>query len=130
VEAATVPTIDWSDGEYPLIGVYAFRDGDRWSVFVLSRALDGQHDGRDFGDGAIPVTLELPFDTAASVALHRLTGDPRGNNRDALNYEIESLEVPAATASGGTFRVGAETGGMAGGMPPGSIYLYVFEGAE
>ncbi len=130
VETTSVPDLRFYEATYPLIGVYAMREGSRWSVFVLSRKLDGNHDGFDFGDGGTAVTLTLPFRTAETITLHRLTGDPRANNREAMDVDIETLPVPAAAVANGTFRVNAQSGGLASGMPPGSIYLYVFEGVE
>jgi hypothetical protein len=103
------------------------RDGTTWSVFLLSRKLDGQHDGYDFGDGSTPVTLELPFAEASSITLHRLTGDPRESNRHAHNIQPESLSLPASSLKNGAFEVDPATGGLEGGLPAGSIYIYVFE---
>ncbi len=129
VEERSVPTFQRGKDTYPLAGAYALRDGNRWSVFVVSRKLDGQHDGADFGDGTTPVTLRLPFTRARQITLHKLAGDPRSNNREKMNVSIQSQPVPASALKAGVFAVNAETGGLAGGMPPGSIYLYVFEGA-
>ncbi len=44
-----------------------------------------------------------------------------------MNVEIQSQEVPAAALSEGVFSVNDRSGGGPHGMPPGSIYLYVFE---
>jgi len=103
------------------------RDGGRWSVFVVSRKLDGKHDGADFGDGYTPVTLRLPVAKAARITLHKLTGDPRLTNRDKMNIAIQSQEVPAGALVGGVLTVNEQTGGGKGGMPPGSVFLYVIE---
>jgi len=132
VEERSVPTLQRKKAVYPLIGAYAMRDKDRWSVFVLSRKLDGEHDGADFGDGATPVTLHLPFAKATKVTLHKLAGDPRLTNRDEMNIQIKSQEVPAAglDPAARTFAINEKTGGARGGMPPGSVFLYVFEGAN
>ncbi len=127
VTEQSTPTIPDGKNTYPLIGAYAMRDGARWSVFVVSRKLDGKHDGADFGDGCSPVTLHLPFATAGSIALHKLTGDPRQSNMDAMNIAIQSQDIPAAALKGGTFAVNEQTGGRQDGMPPGSVYLYVFK---
>ncbi len=94
--------------DIPLIQPYVYRDGDTYSVFVLSRDLDETHD----------VTLHLPFDSAASTSLYRITGDPRDSNLDTMNIDIEQVAgVPNATSDEYTFP-----------MPPGSVYVYVFEG--
>ncbi len=111
----------------PLIGAYAMRDGAKYSVFVVSRKLDGPHDGVDFGDGYSPVTLHLPFARAGKVTLHTLTGNPRQTNRDAMNIDIQSKELPATVVNSGSLAVNEQSGGGKNGMPPGSIYLYVFE---
>ncbi|NUP98872.1 MAG: hypothetical protein HUU35_03335, partial [Armatimonadetes bacterium] len=123
----TTPTIARQAQEYPLVGAYAFRDGARWTVFVVSRKLDGQHDGVDFGDGTTPVTLRLPFTTARAVTLHKLAADPRLTNREALNVKLERLDLPASSLRDGTLRIDATTGGLPTGLPPGAIYAYVLE---
>lgn len=111
VHANSTPTLAWDGTDRPLIGCYAFRDHQQLSIFVLSRKLDGAHDGYDFGDGSTPVTLRLPAAPAGTGMLHKLTGDPRSSNRDALNLAIES--EPVTLASTYTFS-----------MPAGSIYLF------
>ena len=127
VEELSVPTFQRRKDRYPLVGAYALRDGDRWAVSVVSRKLDGEHDGTDFGDGATPVTLRLPFAKAGKISLHKLTGDPRLTNRKKMNITIQSKDVPAAALAKGAFAINEATGGMEGGMPPGSVFLYVFE---
>ena len=54
VEQQTVPQLTRGGKTYPLIGAYAMRDESRWSVFVLSRKLDGNHVTKrdDFEAGA------------------------------------------------------------------------------
>jgi hypothetical protein len=47
-----------------------------------------------------------------------------------MTIDLQTQEVPAAALEKGTFAVNERTGGGKGGMPPGSIYLYVFEGAR
>ena len=111
--ATDVPTIDLEESPHydarpntPLIQTYAFRDGDKYSIFVLSRRLEGN----------TPVTLRLPFESAASTTLYRLTGDPRANNIDSLNIDIQEEVAANPTSSDYTFS-----------MPAGSVYLFVFE---
>jgi len=105
----------------PLISAYALRDEGAWYVFVLSRKLDGH----DFGDGTTPTTLHLPFEAPASTTLRRLAHpdgtptDPRDNNREALNVTIVSDELDPAAFSPELV--------VEGGMPPGTVYLYVFD---
>ncbi len=130
VQERSVPTFQRGKETYPLVGAYAMRDKDRWSVFVVSRKLDGKHDGSGFGDGFTPVRLALPFARAGKITLHKLTGDPRLTNREKMNIDIQTQEVPAAALEKGALAVNERTGGSKDGMPPGSIYLYVFEGAQ
>jgi hypothetical protein len=114
----------------PLAACYAMRDGDRYSVAVLSRKLDGKHDGQDFGDGVTAVTVRLPFRSAQTMRLHRLVGDPRATNLDAYKVKLESVDVDAAALRDGAFAVDERTGGESGGMPPGTVHVYVFEGVS
>ncbi|MCX5683660.1 MAG: Ig domain-containing protein [Planctomycetota bacterium] len=130
VEEKSVPTLARKDKALPLVGAYAMHDGARWSIFVVSRKLDGKHDGADFGDGSTPVTLRLPVAKAAKITLHKLTGDPRLTNRDKMNIAIQDQEVPAAALAGGVLAVNEQTGGVKGGLPPGSIFLYVVEAGK
>lgn len=118
-EVRTGPTIRRGEEVYPLIGSHAMREGNRWSVFVLSRKVKN----------LTPVTLHLPFSKARKITLHRLTGDPQATNRERMNVTIESQEIPAHALQEGRMEIDRETGGEAGGIPAGSIYLYVFEGA-
>ena len=127
VEERTVPTIRWDQKVYPLLGAYAWRDGRRWSVIVVSRKLDGQHDGFDFADGVTPVTLRLPIQATQKITLHKLTGDPRDSNRERLTIVPQTQDIPARTLNDGTFVINDQTGGSKRGIPPGSILLYVFE---
>jgi len=109
VEEKNLPTIAWDKKEYPAVGAYAMRDGKRWSVFVLSRSLTQ----------SIPVTLNLPFQTAEKITLHTLAGDPRDSNIDQEKITLQSKDLPATTLKGGKLTIDP--------MPPGCIYLYVFE---
>ncbi|HLP07292.1 MAG TPA: fibronectin type III domain-containing protein, partial [Opitutaceae bacterium] len=108
------PTIPWDATEYPLVSSYAFRDGKRLCVFLLSRKLGGIHDGIDFGDGSTPVTLSLPANPTGPATLYHLSGDPRATNREALNVAIQQT----------TATLGRETTVT---LPQGSIYLYVVD---
>lgn len=116
--------------EIPLVGAYAMRDGKRWTVFVVSRKLNGNHDNVDFGDGSTPVTVHLPFQKTQKITLTKLTGDPRLSNRDKMNIAPQPVDVPGDSLQAGAMAVTEKTGGVAGGMPAGSIFAYVFEGAE
>ncbi len=130
VETRSMPSIRRGKDTYPLIKCSAMRDGPRWSVFILSRKLNARFDDQDLGDGYTPVTLHLPFKKAGTIALHKLAGDPRASNREKMTIEIQSQDVPSAEMHEGTFSVNERTGGGARGMPPGSIYLYVFDAAQ
>jgi len=128
------PTLTLQGKDWPLVGAYALTDGaGTWSVFVLSRKLDGRHSGADLGDGCTPVTLRLPFARAAKIALHALAkrdgspANPRDNNLAEEKVRIASKEIPASALKG-SFSIDATTGGLPGGLPPGGIFLYVFEG--
>ncbi len=118
--------------DMPLIGVYALKDDSgNFYVFVLSRKLDGTHDGVDFGDGYTPVTLHLPFTDPNSITLYKLAKpngtphDPRTNNREALNVTIVSENIDTQYFSQ-DFVVNENTGAGSGGIHPGAVYLYVF----
>jgi len=102
----------------PEVAVHATRSGNQLAVFVLSRKLEG----------AVPVELVLPIESAEAITLHRLAGDPAANNLDAENVSPESLVIPASELSSGLFTVRDQSGGINGGLPPAATYLYVFEG--
>ena len=126
VDTISVPLLAKGKQSFPLIGTYAMRDGRNWSVFVLSRKLAGQHNGADFGTGETPVALDLPFKRARTVTLHTLSGDPKLTNRERLNIQPQSQVLPADVVRDGHLVVDARSGGQPGGIPAGSIYLYVF----
>ena len=117
------PTYDRAGEQIPLVAAYTIRGEKTLSVFVLSRRLEG----------ATPVTLRLPIDGCAAVTRHALTApdgspaDPRANNIDAENVVINSLSLDPAVCAGGVLTIDAATGGVAGGLPAGTVYLYVFE---
>ena len=111
----------------PLTGVYATRNGDRYSVFVLSRKLDNFPYAGD--DGFTPVTLRLPFKSARSITLYKMTGDPRATNLDAENVKIQAQAIPVKDFSP-DFALNAARGADDRGLPPGATFLYVFEGTR
>jgi hypothetical protein len=92
------PSFDRKKGDkittLPLIGSYAFRDGNKYGVFVLSRKMDGTVGGVDFGDGSTKTTLKLPFSSAKKITLLKLTGDPRTTNVDDYNIKLQSQNIP------------------------------------
>jgi hypothetical protein len=137
IKERSIPTLAWKadyrgSKDQPLIGVYAFWDEkDTYSAVVLSRKLDGKHDGRDFGDGHTPVTLKMPLRSPRSIQLYRLKGDPRASNIDAMVVDLEGpMDIPPKCFDDETraFEINERTGGGKGGIPPGSVYLYVFKG--
>jgi hypothetical protein len=130
VETRSMPAIRRGKDTYPLIKCSAMRDGNRWSVFVLSRKLNAKYDDQDLGDGHTPVTLHLPFKKAGKITLHKLDGDPRASNREKMTIDVQSRDVLASALAEGAFSINEPTGGGARGMPPGSIFLYIFESAQ
>ena len=127
VETTTVPTLLWDKKIQPLLGTFAFKRGELWTVIVVSRKLDGRHDGHDFGAGTTPVRLRLPFKSARKITLHTLSGDPRSSNLEGMSIAPQTREIAADRLVGGQLMIDATTGGVQGGMPPGSIYFYVIE---
>jgi hypothetical protein len=116
----SVPTLDvaaWTNSSgntvvaampnVPLIQPYAFRNGSNYSVFVLSRRINGN----------TPVTLRLPFNAVTNATLYTLTGDPRIGN--SSNYNIHLTEQAVTNFSQNYSFT----------MPPGSAYLFNFAGA-
>ena len=92
-------------GNLENIASYAFKDNGNYSVFVLNRNTSQ----------STPITLNLPAGTNATNAkLYKLTGDPTGNNIDALNYSIQETNL-TGTFTGNSYSFT---------MPPGSIYLF------
>ena len=148
VEPRSLPTADFPAygksfkpvTDLPLVGCYAFRDGDKYSVFLLSRKLDVRDaSGAVTAPGITPVTLHLPFSSAKKITLHKLSGDPRKSNVPGLptysekNLAIEEMNV-SPKLNGAALVVNAANGGtQAGGregLPPGSVYVYEFEGTR
>ncbi len=111
----------------PLVRCYAFRDGDRWMVCLLSLKADGEHDGIDFGDGVTPCSVKLPFSRAQKITLHTLTGGLRDTNLEELKVERVSIDIPATALVDGVLAVNQHAGSPVGGLPPGELLLYVFE---
>jgi hypothetical protein len=128
----SVPSYQRGEDEIPLLAAYALT-GDRvCSLFLLNRKMPGTHSGTDFGSGATPVTVKLPFDTIKRLTLHRIARldgsptEPRDNNLEARNLTILSEALPTSVFDP-TFTVNDKTGALPEGLPPGGIYLYVFE---
>ena len=108
----------------PMAAVYAMRDGDRVTVICINRMYpDYPQKGHD---GITPFTVKLPFTAVKSVTLHRMSGDPTDNNINSENVKAVQETLPAsALAADGTFTINETTGGVAGGMPPAELFMYV-----
>ncbi|TVQ21260.1 MAG: hypothetical protein EA383_17345 [Spirochaetaceae bacterium] len=104
VEFPEVPVIDRGGRDIPLVGGYAFRDGSRLAVFLLSRVLDGSTD----------LTLHLPGTPLGPATLYSLAGNPRESNMHEERIRIEEREAPLDRVT----QLSLEAG---------SIYLYVVE---
>lgn len=119
----SVPTYQRGGQSVPLLSAYALRGEGVLSVFLLSRQLDT----------VTPVTLHLPIDHCSAVTRYALTApdgspaDPRANNIEAENVIIHSMALDPSVCADATLVVGPTTGGIAGGMAAGTVYLYVFE---
>ena len=134
VQTTSSPTVDVpaykrrkAMNDLPLAACYATRRGDWVNLFLLSRKLD--HYPRADDDGFTPVTVDLPFAKAGRVTCHKVAGDPRLTNLDAEKVRVETVAVPAETV-GTPFTLNARTGADDRGLPPGSTFLYVFEGVK
>ena len=92
----------------PLATCYAFRDGAKYSVFVISRKYSGD----------TPVTLRLPFNSITSGTLYKLTGTPEDRNDHGSYMTQEQQQAVTDFVPTYTFT-----------LPASSAYLFVFNGA-
>lgn len=111
--ATPVANVSASGGvpAYPntaLVAPYVFRDGNDYSVFLLSRSADED----------TTVRLRLPFHSATTSTLHRLAGDPRTSNTYQMNLQIESVPLAATLPEHELV------------LPAASIYLLQFQGTS
>ena len=111
----------------PMVSVHANAEGDRVTVFVLSRKLDNFPVAGD--DGFTPGVVRLPFSKAKKITLHRMVSDPRLDDRFEEHTKVEALDLPAA-AFKGSLPINEQTGADARGLPPASIFCTVFEGTD
>lgn len=156
VTANSMPDYTEGDATYDLVGCFAMKNENAYSVILTNRKLEGSHNGADFGDGSSEATLHLPFDSPVQINLYKLAqGDgtplhPMENNWDSLmtvnlwreaagdapfpipEHEGDTLpvriveeEIPVDNFSK-DFVIDESTGGVAGGLPQGASYLYVF----
>lgn len=109
-----VPQIDFRGKRYDSVSSYAMKDGQRWTVFVLSRSINK----------TISVALELPFKQAQKITKYRLKGKPAANNRTSLEVPLEELSVDTKQLSSGRMMV------EEGKLKPATIIAYVFEGTR
>ncbi len=92
----------------PMIGAYAMKDGDQFSVALVNRSLDKSY----------PVSLEIPAKNARSVTLHTISGNPRDTNLEGLNVCLKNSIIDSDALKDGKIEI-AE-------LPPGSVYVYKF----
>lgn len=76
--------------------------------------------------GYTPVAIDLPFKSAQTLTLYRMTGDAFAHNLTAENVTVEKLPL-GKRWRGKQLVVNAATGGDDRGLPPSSAFLYVFE---
>ncbi len=88
----------------PLVQCYPFKQGNRYSFMLISRRLRG----------ATPVTLELPYEPARDVEIHRLTADTPA----AHNIDSETVTVTTETRRDFAKRYTLD-------LPPHSIFVLV-----
>ncbi|MBN1646974.1 MAG: hypothetical protein JW874_02975 [Spirochaetales bacterium] len=133
VSFKSVPSYTREGVKVPLLTAYAINSENSLSVFVLSRKLDGKHDGINFGDGTTPVSIQLPDKSYKSVTRYTLSladgspADPGLNNIDGQKIFITSEKLGTSVVRNGKLDINENSGGIKGGMPPGTVFLYVFE---
>lgn len=111
----------------PAVAAYATRNKNRVAVILISRKLAGHPDPDD--TGFTPVTVDLPFRSAQAITLHRMSGEATAHNLHADNVTVETLPL-GKHWRGQQLHVDPSTGGAAQGLPPSSVFLYVFEGVD
>jgi len=135
VRVQSVPTLDMPGKgrtvdveDAPLADVYATRDGDRVSVFCISRQFP--HFPQEDAEGFTPFQVNLPFSKAEKITLYRMTGDITANNIREKNVSIEEIPLGEDVENISPLVIDERTGGDARGLPPGETFLYVFEGTD
>jgi hypothetical protein len=113
--------------EAPMTAVYATRKEDQFGVFCISRKMAGFPFAES--DGYTPMTVDLPFQLSsnATITLYKLTGDPRVHNLETNHVDIVSQAIPTHTFST-SFSLNTARGADDRGLPPASVYLYLFDG--
>jgi hypothetical protein len=112
----------------PLADVYATREGDRVSIFCISREFPGFPE--DSGDGFTQFQVNLPFTSAKKITLYRMTGELTDNNLREENVKIEEIPLGENVTDISVLPINQKTGGDERGLPPGETFLYVFEGTD
>lgn len=102
VSLVKAPQVTRGKESFAATAVYAMKEGKRWTVFLLSRRLAGD----------TQVDLTLPFAASSKAEEHRLAGDPRANNREAMNVKIETKPLDPAFVKGGKARVNLPAGSI------------------
>lgn len=112
-----------------MTAVYATQEDDRFGIFCISRKMDEYPYEED--DGYTPMTVNLPFalTTNSTITLHKLTGDTRSHNLDSNCVHIVSESI-STNAFSQRFVLSEETGADDHGLPPASVFLYIFEKVE
>lgn len=130
-QAAGAPTVETSAApkttkamHSPAVAVYATQQKQRLSVFVISRKLAGYPEFEDAG--FTPVVIDLPFKSAASVTLYRMAGEAIANNLKADNVTFEKLLISKSWRNASLI-INNKSGAGARGLPPSSVFLYVFD---
>ena len=130
-ETLSVPKVDLKPyfrrpamPDAPLIGIYATNNKDRYAVFVISRKIPGYPIPGD--DGYTPVSIDLPFSSAKSVQLFRMSGNPLDNNISSEKVKIESVTLDSS-AFNTRLTMNKASGADERGIPPASLFLYVFQ---
>ncbi len=133
-ETESVPTADLAQfkrrqgvEDAPLAAVYASREGDRLTLFVLSRKIPNFPIEGD--DGFIPVSVELPFTEFESLRVLRMAGSHTAHNIFSEEVAFEEMQMPSGRFDG-NFVLNARVGADDRGLPPASTLVYVFEGTN
>lgn len=111
----------------PLVTVASTMDGDRCTVVLLNRKLDNFPVAGDAG--FVPATVRLPFAKARKLTLYKVVSDPRIDDRFEEHAKIRSVELDPRRFDG-ALSVRADTGADDRGLPPCSMFVYVFEGVD
>jgi len=103
----------------PQVAAYATRDGDRFTLTVISRRVPGHSSTR--GGADTDVLVDLPFSSAAGIEVVRFNAPYDAENTRAANAVL--VREPHE-ASGDLARFDA------GVIPPGQAVMYIFTGVS